>query len=341
MAEATAPGKLLLTGEYAVLAGAPAVAVAVDVRARARSWSATGPHSQLVDQASGQSFNFSVDARGRLAWLDAAPPAGRGRLLTALMQGAAGQGAARPPFAVSLDTGAFQASGTAKLGLGSSAAGLVALAGALARPLGWRTDVDGLSSLCLAAHRAFQAGRGSGVDVLTALHGGLIGVRPGREVPSVRPLAWPAGIHIVPVWSGRSADTTAMIARFEASRTARPEMFARHLALLTDAAEAALAAFGKGSATQVLAALDAYGQALAALDRDAGLGIHTPEHQRLRDIAVAAGAVYKTSGAGGGDLGFAATDSVAVVAMLQEGFSAAGFRLVSTTLPAPGLSMMD
>ena len=33
---ATAPGKLILTGEYAVLDGAPAVVVAVDRRAVAR-----------------------------------------------------------------------------------------------------------------------------------------------------------------------------------------------------------------------------------------------------------------------------------------------------------------
>ena len=53
-------------------------------------------------------------------------------------------------------------------------------------------DPATLAGLCLDAHRRFQDGAGSGVDIMTALHGGVIGVRPGTgELPDVERFAWP------------------------------------------------------------------------------------------------------------------------------------------------------
>ena len=47
--EAHAPGKLFVTGEYAVLAGAPAVVAAVDCRARVRFELSPGDGPLVVD----------------------------------------------------------------------------------------------------------------------------------------------------------------------------------------------------------------------------------------------------------------------------------------------------
>ena len=64
-----------------------------------------------------------------------------------------------------------------KLGLGSSAAVTVALMGALLQLVqGGAAGRDKLEALCREAHRHLQGGIGSGIDVATAVAGGLISV---------------------------------------------------------------------------------------------------------------------------------------------------------------------
>src|SRR5687767_8580508 len=94
---ATAPGKLILTGEYAVLAGAPAIVVAVDRRAVARR---------------------NATPRGSSPFLLAVA------VEIAERRGAADP-AARAALEISVDSTAFYDRMT-KLGLGSSAAVTVA-----------------------------------------------------------------------------------------------------------------------------------------------------------------------------------------------------------------------
>ena len=52
---------------------------------------------------------------------------------------------------------------------------------------------------------------------------------------------------------------------------------------------------------------------LAALDRDADLGIFSPAHRSLAELANQAQVVYKPCGAGGGDIGIAVSDDPAAV----------------------------
>jgi phosphomevalonate kinase len=77
------------------------------------------------------------------------------------------------------------------------------------------------------------------------------------------------------------------------------------MAPLRAAAAAALSAWDRAAAADLMRILDDYQQRLREFDRAAGIGIWTAGHQRLADIAAAAGALYKTSGAGGGDFGLA------------------------------------
>ena len=127
---ASAPGKLVLLGEYAVLEGAPALVLAVDRRAHvtlARMyddiWKIVSPTLQLQARLRVRA-NYTT-------WVDAAPAelAWTATLLTRFPQ-------ARhlTPCRIELDSDAFyldHAGARAKLGLGSSAALTVALLGAL------------------------------------------------------------------------------------------------------------------------------------------------------------------------------------------------------------------
>jgi phosphomevalonate kinase len=192
---ASAPGKIVLAGEYAVLWDAPAVCMAIDRRATAA----------LRESVDGECHVTSPGFAG----------ADRYRVVDAVT------GGRRPAFDIELDTRAFMEQGR-KIGIGSSAALTVSLVAAL----GNSTDVYGEA---LAAHRRLQGGTGSGVDVAAAVHGGLF----DYEMPTnaVHPLTWPEGLVYRVIWTGVSASTAEKLAILEHA-PARPSRSALLLAAL-------------------------------------------------------------------------------------------------------------
>ncbi len=346
--EARAPGKLVIVGEYAVLYGAPGIAVAVDACALATLEARPGEHSELVVPDTGARFRFHQDAGGRLAW--EAPSPGplalplESCIATLVAHGLLPHGGELPACRIGLDTSGFQGSDAAgqriKLGLGSSAAITVALMGAL---LGFVRAApqshEKLRVLCLEAHRRLQGGSGSGIDVLTALAGGVISIDfpPGSDIPRETSLSWPGGLHMLAVWSGQSASTPAMLDRLHSYRERQPAGCASHMARLREIAGRTVAAWHANETGAVLASLDSYAAALRDLDEDAGIGIYGGGQAAISEIALAHGAICKPSGAGGGDFGIALTASREVLAALEKDFAACGYLCREAAPGAPGL----
>ena len=340
MAEARAPGKLLLTGEYAVLTGAPAVTVAVGGPAVARV--AHGKVSRLLDPAGGAASNFQLVSPDGVRW-DTSLPAERSALpaavLAEILRRWPTELQARP-LEIGLDTSAFiqtARGGQQKVGLGSSAALVSALAAAVLAACGVDPAAAELRTLCLAAHRAFQGGRGSGVDVLTAIHGGVLICTPAGDDLQAEPLRWPDSLHLVVAWTGHSASTPALIERFDAFQARQPAAFEQHARRLGGAAAAAAQAWRSGGAAAVLAAVAGYADVLRDADAAGRIGIWTAEHAAYARLAAAAGAVYKSSGAGGGDLGYALTDSAEVAEKFRAAVKVAGGITLDLEPGQPGL----
>ncbi len=301
----SAPGKMVLTGEYAVLEGAPAVVMAVSARARVTLQPAAegytiDAHDLGVDGARAQVL---ASRPPTVQWLGAATGSPqRLQLVRHVLEDLAAR-QVPAPFHAQLDTSAFfSAANGAKLGLGSSAALTVALAGAV------RVH-DGLSTLDVAdlvtMHRRLQNNRGSGLDIAASVNGGVIVYRLQRGRPHVRTAQWPEALHTCFVWSGRSASTSAFLQQLAHWRQHAPERFAVRMRDLGDRAEAAEKAVGSGDATTLLAAVKSYAQALQQLGEASGLDIVSAEHRHIGAIAADCGIVYKTCGAGGGDIGMA------------------------------------
>ena len=182
---ASAPGKIVLAGEYAVLWDAPAVCMAVNRRAVAT----------VKRRTDGECH---VSTPGFLG-------ADRYRILDAITEGA------RPPCDIELDTSAFMSEGR-KTGIGSSAALTVALLAAL-------EGSDDVYEAAMGAHRRLQQGAGSGIDIAAAVHGGLLEYRMAQR--SVTRLEWPAGLAFRTIWTGVPASTEAQLSRL-AGQPPRP-----------------------------------------------------------------------------------------------------------------------
>jgi phosphomevalonate kinase len=272
---ASAPGKLFLSGEYAVLEGAPAVLTAVDRRAVAR----------VAEMAR------------------AAPsPVVAAVLAELLSRFPGGAGVGHPAPTIAVGTRGF-ARGRNKIGIGSSAAvAVAATALLLARREGSAgLDADRVFEIALAAHRAAQGGRGSGADVAAAVHGGTIRFEMGASVKRLGPV--PAAVAFV--WTGRPASTTELLGRVQAFALAAP---AEHRSLFRELealATALAAAYGDADPGEIVRLTGAYGSLMARLGERAGAPIVSPAHARVARLAAAHGGAGKPSGAGGGDVAMA------------------------------------
>jgi len=281
-----APGKAVIWGEYAVLAGAPALVMAVNRFARV---SIVPNGDGWRCRARGFEGRVTISAESLLT----ADPGGAGAAAPLIAAARALDLSHLPTGAeVELDTRAFYDKATgAKLGIGSSAAVCTAACAALATLAGREvTFAD-----ALAAHRCLQNTKGSGIDVAASFHGGLLHFQEGRASRT----GWPANLDFRFVWTGVSASTPDRLSSFSAWR-ARSD--GKLLAQLGDACSGLFERMD-------MERLGEYVSRLRALDREARLGIYTEPHQRLHKLAISNQVVYKPCGAGGGDIGVAFADN--------------------------------
>jgi len=320
--KATAPGKLILTGEYAVLEGAPAIVVGVDRRV-----------SAIVGQAAGSPFLTAVrdelHARGR-------------------------EDAAMKAATLAVESDELY-SGDQKLGLGSSAAVTVA-ATALALELaaagqraeamaasttdGWQAvnvlstvasetrepvDRELVLAIASAAHARAQAergSRGSGADVAAAVYGGVIEFTAGK----VRPLAWPNDLSLITFFTGVSASTGPLV---------REVMATHPTEALAQIRAASLAAIEHMSVAAFARCADAF-DALAAATK---LPLVPACVTAVRRAMAGFGGTAKTTGAGGGDVAVAVVPATADRAAVEAAIAGAGGQVLPLLIDRDGIRL--
>ncbi len=326
---ATAPGKLFLLGEYAVLEGSPALVAAVSARARVTITSRARPGWSLLSrQAAAAHAEFVPGRSTGFALLDV------------VLAEVAADPDCLSPCDILLDTRPFfsPASGR-KRGLGSSAALLVALWGALDRWLG-RGESGSVLGRLKAMHDRFQGVPGSGADLAASLAGGLVRYRLNEagqaETGSVQ---LPDSVGFACICTGQAASSPEFVGLFRAWQAQRPAAAKAHMDGLERVARAACGALDTGDGHGFLAAVDAYGVLLAELGGAIGAQIITPEHEQLSRLAEHHGVTYKSSGAGGGDMGVALAQDPQRLAAFVAGCAGLGLEALDIELDPTGLDV--
>jgi phosphomevalonate kinase len=251
--------------------------------------------------------------------------------------------AAAPQLAwnAALDSRAFFAGGS-KLGLGSSAAVLVAWAGAFAafaRAEGAVLATPRVEAL-IELHRQFQGGKGSGLDVAASFTGGAITFSlAGPGPPHIGSVRMPTSVGFAGIFAGRSASTPEFVAHYRAWRAHRPRESTALVGRLAAQAEAGCVALAEGDATRWLEAFSAYGRGLQTLGEAIGADIVTAEHREIGAAAERLGVAYKVSGAGGGDLGLACAADADRLEAFRDSVRNRGFRVINVSLAEHGLQV--
>jgi len=307
----SAPGKIFLAGEYAVLQGGAAVVAAVDRRATARLVTGGTPASPLVEEV----------CRAVGAELGPAAPDGVPEIDTTAMSGPGG-----------------------KLGIGSSAAAAAGAVGAFFDAAGLNLEAEEVRARAFAlaerAHRAAQGGRGSGADVAAAVFGGVIRYHRGTDGYGrieVRPLG-PVPAELVVFSTGTPSPTVDHIRAVERLGARDPAEHQARLEAIRVAAELFCAAHQAGRTADLVAAAASAGEALAALGRSADIPIVTPALAAAAAVARDLGGAAKPSGAGGGDVGVGFFPDRRAAEAFRAHAPTIGVEILSITTAVRGLS---
>jgi phosphomevalonate kinase len=314
---ASAPGKVFVTGEYAVVAGGPAVIATVSRRLRARVRARRGSGNVLV-----RGRERSVRCTLRAERFDDLPSEARfvagAAVITARALGLR-------DLDLDVETESELDPGAVKAGLGGSAAVTAATVTALhalaRRSLDGDAERQARLATAVYAHRLVQGG-GSGADVVASAVGGVVWTTDldGRDVPrdatdclarlrKARPIAFerlvlPPGLVLEVVATGRACATGPRVERF-AQRLWGGERDAAPLRAWTAGMRVAVDGFRAGcraaDAELALRALRAASRLLSRLGAVAAIPVYTPELRRAAAAASPLGAAVKPSGAGGGD----------------------------------------
>ena len=318
----SAPGKVVVSGEYAVLDGAPAICMAVNRRAHISITTTDNDYNSVLAPGYSETVGRFTAVGNQVEWLAGAEDFS---LLEAVWTEAAPT--VSEHLTIVLDSNDFVDTVTStKLGIGSSAALTVALTAAFDAIIDDDINVLGAAT---DAHRRFQLGSGSGVDIACSFTGGIIEYYLGEE--RTVPLAWPAGLEYALLWSGVAANTDQklqQLARTEASQ-ARAE--------LAIASARVAASWSAGDPDEILQLLRVYTDALRNFDVDHRLGIFDAGHAELADAALSAGLVYKPCGAGGGDIGIVIANDASDIATFVDTVQASDFRHLDMAIDETGI----
>lgn len=290
------PGKLFLLGEYAVLAGGPALLTTVDrkihihPRPDGDGYRVLGPSfsnplhlPQLVVQTLGEE-------QGRESSIDN----------------------------LTVDLREFYTSEGTKLGIGSSAASAVALLASLAPELSRQQRFE----LAFTAHRELQGGRGSGADIAASTFGGTLGytllkkTSPFDELINVSipkdalqtpaacietGLSLPSDLQLHAIWTGAPAHSLSFIAGVKEALSTRREAIRDLFASIAKNSRSGINALHNDDPLTLIETIRQGDQLMDRLGTLCDLPIITNAHRELRAQAESAGLVAKPSGAGGGD----------------------------------------
>ena len=362
MISQSAPGKLYIAGEYAVVEpGHQAVLVTVDrfitVRiTQAEDGGSAGPTGHISSTLyEAQSLTWYRRPEDGVVMVDKQFDdyvVSAIRMVEQMVREAGG-----PLRYFDLDVSSELDDGCGrKLGLGSSSAVTVATVRAVARFYGLVLDDMAVYKLALLATDAVQP-IGSGGDIAASsftgwvaytspdrawLHqvsgapgmgnspGGSAGlselVRMDWPLLSIRRLPAP-GLRLSVGWTGSPASTPRLVADVQAhTRGAQDAAYTAFLRESEACLSALTLALREDNGGEIGLRIQEGRRLLSGLSRTSGITIETSQLRRLVEIAQEHGAVAKSSGAGGGDCGIALCPPGTDVAAMHAAWESAGIQ---------------
>jgi phosphomevalonate kinase len=228
-------------------------------------------------------------------------------------------GSSIQPFDLQIDTSEFYIDeNKTKLGLGSSAALTVGLIVSISCLSGidkklFPSDNDLFRSAC-DIHFKAQGNRGSGIDIAASVFGGiniynmdLIDHKQGIQNLTLN--FETKNFYMLPVWTGKSASTRDMLSLIDDYRVDSEKNYQDMMSRLVTLSESGCETFKAKNIQDFLDIVHDFYKVLSDFSNRSKIPIISDIHKKIAQIVYSHDAVYKPSGAGGGDVGIAFSDS--------------------------------
>ena len=348
------PGKMILLGEYAVLEGAGALVMAVDryVNVSVQD-SPEADDFQINTNLNHTSFHFRIDKSGMI---HPHPSESEGvikkmnfacQAVEAICIQLVDCGVIISPFSIKINTEQFYLENYQKLGLGSSAAVIVAIIVALSRYHQAEKKVfandEELFDLCFKTHVLAQGNRGSGIDVAASVFGGIVEYLMPQSCNDTTAQfhlykSLHTGLYLVPIWTGISTSTRSLLAKVDYFRSENPVEFELIMDKMIDLSNKGCDAFKKEEIHSFLDIVHEYYQVLLKFTQRSAIPVISEIHKNIADIVHDSGGIYKPSGAGEGDLGIAFCDSLDKLKVIKDRLKQNQFETLSLSISKSGIS---
>ena len=250
-----------------------------------------------------------------------------------------------------------------KIGFGSSAAAVVATVAGLLAFNGYdiknRQVKDTIYKIATIAHFFAQGKVGSAFDVAASTYGGVFVYKrfdpkwleekinsensikniveedwPGFEVEE---LSVPHDFVLVVGWTKGSASTSAMIKQMDSFKTGQPSEYKRCYDNIANLVKELIIFWKKMDKIKMLGLIRKNEDFLRELGHLSSVNIETPELKKLSEEANSCGGAGKLSGAGGGDCGIAVCFDKKIAENIKSAWANEGLYNIDTQLDREGV----
>lgn len=300
MVTASAPGKIILTGEHYVVHGSTAIAAAINLRARVTVSLQNEHESRIISR---DSVSPALKNDGRFPVVKS--------IIRKIFER---YGKLGKDFEVKISSNIPLGSG-----LGSSAAVAVATSAAFARLKGKNLSNEEIWEIAHQGEKTVH-GNPSGIDTWTSLRGGIIMFRKSERC---RPIEVKNPIEFLVVFSGTSRNTTRLVSKVNDMKKRYPFTFSHYARAATQLSLDLSEALVNGDLTRLGALMD-----LAQLSLN-WAGASTKRLDSIIETLRTKSLGAKLTGAGGGG---------SVIALPKPGKAEAELRIISRDYPISFIS---
>jgi phosphomevalonate kinase len=357
MIETSAPGKLMLSGEWSVLEiGVPCIVMAIDDRVTCRiaekdTLTLNAPDVGLENvqgKMNGKKVEWETSLTDKQQDTILVPQ----HVIQTTHSYIAEKGIFYKPFSLSTSSKISEVTvengNREKVGFGSSAAAAVAMTAAILKLHGVHADKPVIYKLACTAHYLAQGKVGSSFDVAASTYGGVTvytrfdgkwladEIESGKSIATIvesnwkaftaYPLTLPSDFHLAVGFVGYGSSTKVLVTKLHKEFKANHrEAYDAIIAEMKTCTENVIAAIKQNNQEDILKYLKENKTLLSRLSSEANAGLDTPELSTLSTIANTHNhAVGKFSGSGGGDCGIAVSFSSETNEQIKSEWKAAG-----------------
>ncbi len=360
MLHVSAPGKLMLAGEWAVLEGNPCIVAAINKRVHS-TVEPNGYISVSIDDFGLKDVRFSWDGKN----ITAINPTDTEKLkftkeaIEVALRFLKENNQEFKPFKIRTYGEETTVAGK-KVGFGSSAAAVVAIIASVLNFHGYKAGKEEIYKLSAIAHYYAQGKAGSAFDVAASTYGGIIVYKrfdaawltnkiqndrimnivkdkwPGFFVEQ---LDMPENLSFAIAWTGESASTSAMMKQMDFFKNSNPGKYISVYDDIHHTVETLIDAWKSNDEERVLTSIRKNKELLHQLTKESGVNIETAELRQLADIAERYGTAGKLSGAGGGDCGFVVSFNGGIIEKVKQAWKQAGLHVIDADIDRDGVKI--